>query len=58
MQCITSAAVDNASKDPNGLSCAESPSEGFLTDGDSDSNLSQEEDDEYFIFAGRGLLMS
>lgn len=47
MQCPTSEAVDSSPSDTNGF---------IYLDDNVSSNMSDEEDDEYFIFAGRGIV--
>ena len=43
--------MDNSLLAPNGFICLGSPTESFVAD----DNQSEEEDDEYFIFAGKGI---
>ena len=54
MQCPTSTSVDNSSSPHDGFVCSDSPIESFVAD-DDDSHMSEEQDDEYFAFAGRGI---
>ncbi|XP_048551210.1 uncharacterized protein LOC125530835 isoform X3 [Triticum urartu] len=53
VQCPTSTSVDNSSSPHDGFVCSDSPIESFVAD-DDDSHMSEEQDDEYFAFAGRG----
>lgn len=57
MQCSTWGSVDNPSSTTatDDFSDPDSPIESFVMDDDcSNYNMSEEEDDEYFIFAGIG----
>ena len=54
MQCATSTSVDNPSSPHDGFVYSDSPIESFVAD-DDDSHMSEEQDDEYFAFAGRGI---
>ncbi|XP_044383901.1 uncharacterized protein [Triticum aestivum] len=53
VQCPTSTSVDNPSSPHDGFVYSDSPIESFVAD-DDDSHMSEEQDDEYFTFAGRG----
>ncbi|XP_037468166.1 uncharacterized protein LOC119340360 [Triticum dicoccoides] len=53
VQCPTSTSVDNPSSPHDGFVYSDSPIESFVAD-DDDSHMSEEQDDEYFAFAGRG----
>jgi hypothetical protein len=50
----TSTSVDNSSSPHDGFVCSDSPIESFVVD-DDDSHMSEEQDDEYFAFARRGI---
>ena len=54
MQCPTSTSVDSSSLAPDDSICPGSPTESFNVDDDF-SHMTEEEDDEYFAFAGRGI---
>ena len=55
MQCPTSASsADNSSVAPDDSICPGSPTEIFNVD-DDNSQMTEEEDDEYFAFAGIGI---
>ena len=54
MQCPTSTSVDNPSSPHDGFVYSDSPIESFVAD-DDDSHMSEEQDDEYFAFVGRGI---
>ncbi|XBJ27291.1 hypothetical protein VPH35_004578 [Triticum aestivum] len=53
VQCPTSTSVDSSSLAPDDSICPGSPTESFNVDDDF-SHMTEEEDDEYFAFAGRG----
>ncbi|TVU05268.1 hypothetical protein EJB05_48426, partial [Eragrostis curvula] len=54
MQLSTESSVGNPSPENDDFTCPESPLESFVTD-DGNSNMSEEEDDEYFAFVGNGI---
>ncbi|TVU34528.1 hypothetical protein EJB05_16363 [Eragrostis curvula] len=58
VRCPTSEAVDSLLLGPNEFNRPYCPAESFVTEDndDTNSNVSEEQDDEYFIFAGRGTV--
>ena len=54
VQCPTSTSVDNPSLPHNGFVYSDSPIESFVAD-DDDSHMSEEQEDEYFALARRGI---
>jgi hypothetical protein len=53
MQCPASTLADNPSSSNDSIH-SNSTTETFVTDNDTNSNVTDEEDEEYFIFTGRG----